>query len=278
MTAQKLNKKIRPQKPPRPYGHLIKSLTKVLKIYEVKSEEAIISFGSPNGIVRTEGILRFCIWNICKGAGGISFEHDFTYLLRSNDLFLVQEALLSTHSIQKYHDQGVEVIHAASYKRADGLRDGVMTMAKIKALGAHRRILCKTKEPLLKTPKVALVSFYESKLFPEPLMVVNIHATLIRTVQGAREELEHLLENLPSHNGPAVIAGDFNTFTKTYLHMVKTTLFKAGFNYVPFSNEMRTTTAALDQVFVKNVSVVKSQINYDIQSSDHFPILFELKF
>ena len=56
---------------------------------------------------------------------------------------------------------GFETIHAASYKRRDGLRDGVMTVSRVASIGASMRIICKYPEPVLRTPKAALFKFYQ---------------------------------------------------------------------------------------------------------------------
>ena len=62
-------------KPPRPYGKLLKSLRQVWKII-LLDEGHIWRFGVSE---RNTGgdVIRIAAWNICKGSGGILFEHDF---------------------------------------------------------------------------------------------------------------------------------------------------------------------------------------------------------
>ncbi|MBP9707716.1 MAG: endonuclease/exonuclease/phosphatase family protein [Oligoflexales bacterium] len=276
MVASKLP--IKPKRPKRSYRAVIENLSKVWRVKAVEQESAIWQFGTaalPN--IDSQSI-KICVWNIFKGSGGHRFQHDFRRLLNTHDLFLVQEALFSEHSLRLYYGYGVEVLHAASYQRSDGLRDGVMTLTKSATFGKSKRIICKYPEPILKTPKVALVSYHRLSGSEEILMVVNIHATLFRTVKRAVVELENLLEQLPEHFGPVIIAGDFNTFTSKYFNAVKSKLENTGMEYVSLENDHRSKTSALDQVFIKKLSVFTGTVDFSIASSDHFPLTLELKF
>ncbi|RYE38674.1 MAG: hypothetical protein EOP48_26725 [Sphingobacteriales bacterium] len=131
----------------------------------------------------------------------------------------------------------------------------------------------------MKTPKAALLTRY--RFGPgegDVLSVVNIHATLIRTIKRAQEELEHLIERLPLGDGPLIFAGDFNTFTPRYFRAVVATLEKVGLRYVVIPNDPRRRLDHLDQLFVRGVEVVKVEVDTRIQSSDHFPIRATLRF
>lgn len=270
-------KKIKPKRPKRSYRSVIQSLSKVWKISHVPDADAILKTGSPQGGELDPKRIKVCTWNIFKGSGGYLFEHDFRKILYESDIFVVQEALLSEHSLRLYHGRGVEVVHAASYSRVDGIRDGVMTLSSVPAIASQHRIICKNPEPVLKTPKVALVTYYKLKGLNEKLMVVNVHATLFRTVKQSISELHNLIAQIPEHNGPVVFAGDFNTFTKKYLNAVIIELGSFGFEFVKFNNDFRSTLSNLDQVFVRGLQVKSSFIDFSINSSDHFPLIFELE-
>jgi endonuclease/exonuclease/phosphatase (EEP) superfamily protein YafD len=161
--------------------------------------------------------------------------------------------------------------------RRDGLRDGVMTVSRAGARPPVRRVVCKYPEPFLKTPKVALIQAFELHGTDDRLLVVNIHATLIRLKSAAIEEMEHLIQAIPSHDGPMLLAGDFNTFTPGYLRAVAGTLQKLGLDYVPIPNDPRPRTQALDQVFVRGLQVNTIQVDTTVRNSDHFPILFDFR-
>ena len=267
--------KVRRARPKRSYRAVIESLRQVWKIENVPEDEAIWQLGEPEASTLPADHLRIAVWNLCKGAGGILFEHDYRVLCHRSDLILTQEALLSSRSLRTFCEPGFATVHAASYKRKDGLRDGVMTVSRAASVGTPLRLICKYPEPIFKTPKVALVKFYPMSN-GEKLMVVNIHATLVRFVAGAVEEIAHLIARLPAHEGPILFAGDFNTFTNGYLNAVACELGRIGLSYVPIPNDPRPRGQALDQVFCRGLDIKSVVIDTTIRNSDHFPILLSV--
>jgi endonuclease/exonuclease/phosphatase (EEP) superfamily protein YafD len=135
-----------------------------------------------------------------------------------------------------------------------------------------RRIQCKYPEPFLKTPKVALVQKFPLAGQDCQLLVINIHATLIRSVKATIEEMQHIISFLPHHDGPVIFAGDFNTFSSKYLTAICQELKAYGLNLVPIENDPRAKTQALDQVFVRDLKVISIKIEDTYLNSDHFPI------
>ncbi len=259
-------------KPRRDYRDVLRSLTKVLKINRLVKEPIWIS-GAAERESWGPWPLRVTIWNIFKGSGGEHFYNDLRLLCFESDLVLLQEALLSHRSMEELSLEGFLGVHGCSYERADKLRDGVMTLARMQPLASPLRVLCKYPEPLLKTPKAALLTRY--RVGPKPhevLTVVNIHATLIRTTKRAQEELEHLIASLPLEEGPLIFAGDFNTFTPKYFRAVAESLAKIGLKYVSIPNDPRRGLDHLDQLFVRGIEVSRIEVDTRIHSSDHFPI------
>ncbi len=278
MSKEKSQRSVLLKKPKRSYKAVIKSLRAVTKITLLGQEDAICSYGKPSMLAIPKDIFKVVVWNLYKGSGAHSFENDFSLLLHQSDLFLAQEALLSPRGFLTFLKEGFQVIHAASYQRKDGVRDGVMTISKVKAQDdLLTRILCINPEPIFKTPKVTLVSCFPLAESEHPLLVINTHATLIRTPAKALDEIQNVLSRLPIHEGPAIFAGDFNTFTPKYLKVIEEELFRFGFEHVKISNDPRKYAAKLDHVFVKNLEVINVNVETHIQTSDHFPISLSLK-
>ncbi|MBM4250969.1 MAG: endonuclease/exonuclease/phosphatase family protein [Deltaproteobacteria bacterium] len=265
------------QKPRRSFRAVIDSLRQVWTIERVPDHEAIWRLGQPALAALAPERFRISIWNLCKGAGGLMFEHDYRLLCYCSDILMTQEALLSRHAMSMFCATGFESVHAASYRRRDGLRDGVMTVARVPTCDEPQRIICKYPEPIFKTPKAALIKKYPIAGMDESLLVINIHATLVRRKRAAIEEMQHLLERLPTHRGPMILAGDFNTFTPGYLRAVADVLSQIGLNYVPIPNDPRPTTQALDQLFCRGLEVRSIRVDTSFRNSDHFPILAEMK-
>jgi len=269
--------RISKQKPRRSFRAVMESLRQVWTIERVPDHEAIWRLGQPALEALRPDYFRISIWNLCKGAGGLMFEHDYRMLCYCSDIVIAQEALLSRHAMSMFCANGFESVHAASYRRRDGLRDGVMTVARVPTCAEPQRIICKYPEPIFKTPKAALIKKYPIAGMDEGLLVINIHATLVRRKRAAIEEMQHLLERLPMHRGPMILAGDFNTFTPGYLRAVEGVLKGVGLSYVPIPNDPRPTTQALDQLFCRGLEMSNVRVDTSFRNSDHFPILADVK-
>ncbi len=268
--------KVRPPKPKRSYRAVIESLRQVWKIEHVRETECLWRAGAAASASITAPVLRVAVWNLCKGAGGRLFEHDYRVVCYRSDIVMTQEALLSERGISTFAEPGFAAIHAASYKRRDGLRDGVMTASRFNIEEPSLRIVCKYPEPIFQTPKVALVTYYKIAGLDKRLMVVNIHATLVRRVEGATEEMLHIVSQLPEHDGPILFAGDFNTFTSRYLGVVTRVLRRLDLQLVAIPDDPRPAIGALDQIYVRGLDVRRVSVDINVRNSDHFPLFIEL--
>ena len=267
---------IKSRKPKRSYRAVLESLRQVLKIEAVEEHDCIWRSGQPDYAAFAADHIRVAVWNLCKGAGGLLFEHDYRSLLYRSDLLLAQEALLSRRSIRTFGERGFETLHAASYMRRDGLRDGVMTVSRVRSCDAVTRVICKYPEPIFKTPKAALIKYFPIEGYHERLLVINVHATLVRLIAAAVEEMEHLVAHIPAHRGPMILAGDFNTFTPAYLRAISGVLKSVGLEYVAIPDDPRPRSQALDQVFCRGLHVKHVEIDTTVRNSDHFPILLHV--
>jgi endonuclease/exonuclease/phosphatase (EEP) superfamily protein YafD len=272
----KLPQKIKVEIPKKSLAHIINHLGKVIGNKSVEEVDSISEFGTPKLKELPSKNLRIAIWNLCKGVWEMRFVHDFETLLRKCDLLLAQEALLGPTIKRAFHFPGFHALHAACYKRRDGLLDGVMTISSAKDIGSRKRVLCHRPEPLLKTSKATLISFYHLSGSSEPLMIVNMHARLIKTKQGAIDEIKYLLSVLPEHKGPIIFGGDFNTYRKSYLEGVINELGQLDFQHIEVGEDPRRRIDALDQVFVRGFEIKASRVDTTISHSDHFPIIAEL--
>ncbi len=266
-------KKIKAKKVKRPYKVLLKSLVKVWRIEPVYEHKAFQFFGKSKNTHLDPKLIKLGVWNLCKGAGDIHFEHDCKILIKRCDIFLGQEALFSEASIKLFSLPNYSGVHAASYVRADDLKDGVVTISHSKISGIPKRIICKYPEPIFHTPKVAMYNFFNLQDTHEKLLVVNLHATLVRTIKGAQEELHHLISHLPEHSGPMILAGDFNTLSPQYLKAIERDLKKIDLSKVELQDDHRSMFSSLDYVFTRQLKTVKAMVDFSIKSSDHFPLI-----
>ncbi len=239
-------------------------------------EESIWQWGEPKTKALPE-VIDIGVWNIWKGSGGEAFISEYRRMLATCHLLLAQEALLTLRALAQFAPSGYAALHGATYRRKDGIRDGVMTVSSAPLDGVPQRILCLAPEPLLNTTKASLVSTYKIENSDQRLCVVNIHATLIRRPSTAVRELEQVLSYIFEHHGPLIFAGDFNTFSKAYITEVDRVLSSVGLSRVIIEGDPRTTTTALDQIYVRDIEVLQASVDTSFQHSDHFPILAKLK-
>ena len=109
------------------------------------------------------------------------------------------------------------------------------------------------------------------------LCVVNTHATLMRRPSTAARELEKVIQYISSHNGPIIYGGDFNTFSQAYIHEADRALAAIGLKRVEIQGDPRSSTNALDQLYVRGIEILEAKIDTSFLHSDHFPITAKIR-
>ncbi len=272
---QPKGKKPKKHRPKRPIAHVIRSVRQVFRITKIEDEESIWQWGEPR-LQELPSIIDIAIWNIWKAAGGDAFLNEYQRICQDRHIILCQEALLTLKGLGHFAPSGFVVNHGGSYKRMDGLRDGVMTVSVAQPGQGTRRVLCLSPEPLLKTTKATLITNYKIAGRSESLCVVNTHSTLIRRPSTAVREIQQVIEHIAGHVGPILYAGDFNTFTSAYITEVDRVLSTIGLERVRFDMDPRASTSALDQLYTRDINIVNAVVDTTYVKSDHFPILARL--
>jgi endonuclease/exonuclease/phosphatase (EEP) superfamily protein YafD len=235
-----------------------------------------ISFGAP---VAAEPLpadgLRLLVWNIHKGSD-TRLPLDFSDLSFGADLALFQEAVSTPSFIAQITGANFNFgwTLAISFQQEDLSYTGVATASRVKAL-TEEVIISDAKEPLVETPKTILLSEFNIENTAETLLVANIHAINFVSLETFKTQIRQLITKIYMHQGPLVVAGDFNTWAPdrfTYLQKafaphglknIKTPI--AGLLYLDH-NFFRQMNAK----FVFNLS--------HIESSDHAPLMVDLTF
>lgn len=263
-------------RPKRPMARVLQSVRQVLKITHVNAGEAIWQWGQPESPTLPSTI-ELVVWNIWKGSGGEPFLKEYLRIVQGRHLLLLQEVVLTLKALGNFAPKGFAASHGATYRRSDGLRDGVMTVATATPEEGAQRILCETPEPLLKTTKATLVTTYKVNGVDSQLCVVNTHATLIRRPSTAVKEIQRVIECIAGHSGPLIYAGDFNTFSKTYINEVDRAMSSIGLKRVMIEGDPRSVTTALDQIYVRDIEVISAKVDTTFTHSDHFPIIATIR-
>jgi endonuclease/exonuclease/phosphatase (EEP) superfamily protein YafD len=258
-------------KPKRSYRKVVSSLYQVMKI-DPHLEDDFWYVGQPDPDSHGRRRIKIGVWNIFKGNGGIHFLRDYRRFVADLDLALIQEALVSNHSLGQYWVDGRELVHCGSYQRMDGLRDGVMTLSSFARSGPPKRVKSVYSEPIFRTPKVTLMTRYQIEAGLE-LTVANVHSTLFRSVKRASEEITEILTPLSRYDGPMIVAGDFNTFQGRYFNRLQDAMAEAGLVHVRIPQDpRRSETQKLDHIFARGLIVERVRVESRFSSSDHFPL------
>lgn len=231
--------------------------------------------------------LRILCWNVHKETGA-GFHADMRRLIGEYhpDVLLFQEARCDGELTSILETSGSLTWTASpnlTMHKPAGLA-GVLTASK--ALPSmSRAMLSRFTEPILRTPKPMLACEYPLRAGGS-LLVLNIHSLNFRLGLGMyRDQLESLLACIGTHQGPVILAGDFNTWSRRRLEYLLARTEAAGLGRVDFK-ENKTAVGwglnlVLDHVFfsTKNLRVrpgSAEQLGL-IRTSDHFPFFVEFE-
>ena len=229
-------------------------------------------------------------WNTQKGKNP-RFVSDLQLILEREkpDIVFLQEARVDLLEPQK---MGGYFAEGWSYPWPGGKAIGVLTLSRVPPVRVER-IPTKYRELGVTAPKVSLVTEY-----PLPggknLLSLNVHLLNFEvwSLKKITHQLEDLKKIMAAHQGPIIMAGDFNTWNQKRLDLVKEITRDVKLKEVTDFPQGRTTgdtksewwnkalgvdsDLPLDRVFFNGFDPTAARIlNYD--SSDHWPIQVKLE-
>lgn len=205
----------------------------------------------------------------------MKWQEDFLRLSLDKDLILLQEALHGgwMPEIWSQHFPQHHWKMATSFAFRD-LKTGVATGSRF-AVSFVDCLRGKERELFFGTPKISLASKYlfpklQSDVHHDELLVINTHVVNFTTTAGFVRFVEELLAMVDSHQGPLIIAGDFNTWNyRRWFSLLK---ILAQFEIKPTEFDFDPRMMKLDHVFVRGLRVTKAVIHHQILTSDHYPL------
>lgn len=208
-------------------------------------------------------------WNIYKVRLD-GWDQDLDQLHQQSDLLLLQEAHL-VPKLQNWLDQrSTDWAMAHAFALSDAW-SGVLTLAKIPQQSPCAQRL---NEPYLRMPKTALISYFPVAGHDEPLLVANIHGVNFTLGSSDLEnQLQAIQELIHTHNGPVIVAGDFNTWSNARMDVVRQLAIKHDLQPVSFQRHQsaRRFGHHLDHVYYRGLTLLHSQVT-EVKSSDHYPL------
>lgn len=207
-------------------------------------------------------------WNVHKGQD-TGWQEDLERLSKRADFVLLQEATqyqnLSTFSTALF-------VSSFSFNELlSGVKTFTQTQPEWYCGGG-------VAEPIIQIPKVASVMNLPLEK-GNSLLLINVHLINFEWgISAYQAQLEQLFSFVENHQGPIIMAGDFNAWNEERLNLVNNLIQKYGLNSVVLSQDERVRFLGypLDYIFTRGVKVV-SATSEVVTSSDHNPLLMEFE-
>ena len=218
--------------------------------------------------------LRIVSWNVHKGVDK-GLERDLTHYVSDSDLVLLQEAVMNDAFRDVLDRAGHDWIMAGAFARR-GEDRGVLVAARVRALDG---CTVRTFEPLLPLPKSALVVRFRLGA-NATVAVANLHGiNFTLGLERFREQLDAVADELARHRGPAILAGDFNTWSEPRHDVLVKVAARLSMVSVLIDDPDGRRLAlgrTLDHFYFRGFRLVRASAP-KVTSSDHNPILVELE-
>ncbi len=238
---------------------------------ENNTGQPLVCYDDPNAKpLDDDGKINLLVWNIYK-QNRVNWNDALTQFSQGKQLLLMQEASLTDELKTWIANNGWGGNQVNAFKVL-GESAGVINLAK-----TMPSIACgyTELEPWLRLPKSAIYAQYPLGN-GKSLAVVNIHAVnFTYGVQEYEKQLEALANKLTQHDGPIIVAGDFNSWSEERVDVIKQVLFSLGLKEAKFTPDHRVrfmTGLPLDHVFYKGL-VMKNAKAPESDASDHNPLL-----
>ena len=217
--------------------------------------------------------IRLLNWNTQKQSHA-GMQDDLSLLGREADLILLQEALVDHSNIANI-DARLHWVFAPGYIQSS-VSTGVMTASRVAPL-----TYCKLSdiEPWLGSPKAINITRYALSGTDETLLVINVHLiNFTLGISAMQTQLEQALVLVTQHDGPVIIAGDFNTWSKEREVAVTSMLGRHDMQPVQYVNDQRTRILGrpVDHFYVRGIHTAVAT-SYPTENSDHNPIAVVLE-
>jgi endonuclease/exonuclease/phosphatase (EEP) superfamily protein YafD len=227
--------------------------------------ESVITGGT--GLDSTD--IRLLSWNTQKG-GRDNWQDDFDGMSSDRNLVLLQEAVPEHFSPGRYSPVPFGSF-APGYASPSGLT-GVLTLSATVPLTQCR---LEHREPWLRTRKATSVTEYALSNSTSTLAVINVHAINFSLgINAFSEQLGQISDILKAHEGPVIVSGDFNTWSRNRLETVQRMAQESGLRALVIPDDGRSTFFGkrVDHVFVRGLQTVAAATPA-VETSDHNPIV-----
>ena len=217
--------------------------------------------------------IRIMSWNIHKQSDA-GWQDDLARLGGDSDILALQEVTLNSAALDVLKRTDFRWVMASSFAY-DDYDVGVLTVSHFAPIASCTQ---RAIEPLLQLPKSALVSWFATRR-KSPLAVANLHGiNFTLSTDEFDAQLSALSDILGTHQGPIIVAGDFNTWSLDRQRSLDKFAQRLGLEEVAFADDERTRFFGrhLDHILTRGFRVVASDV-VKVTSSDHNPVFATLE-
>ncbi|MCW9709855.1 endonuclease/exonuclease/phosphatase family protein [Avibacterium sp. 21-586] len=219
---------------------------------------------------------RLLVWNMHKGQDQ-GWQQQLASLSQGQDFLLLQEVSSQQKLVEQVSSQNFSKFSTALYTSSFAYLGNQSGVALMSRFAPQYYCAGSSVEPWIRIPKVG-----NAMAFPlsngQSLLTINLHLVNFELHPSHyQQQLEAMFKLIEQHQGPIILAGDFNAWNKGRIKLIKKLTALYGLTGVSFQpdDRLRFLDNPLDWVFVRGFSV-KSARTVQTTSSDHNPLLVEL--
>ena len=217
--------------------------------------------------------IRLLSWNIQKSQTQ-GWDRDLKKMGDDRDLLLIQEASVQAKT-QNALPQPMHAAFATGYVTESEVT-GVLTLS---AVAPSLQCSLTSREPWLGTPKATSITKFPIVDSAHTLMVINLHAVNFTVgLEDFVNQIDALSPMLTKHSGPALLAGDFNTWSEARQTHLEEFVASHQLQAVTFTPDHRSTfwDMPLDHIYLRGLRAREAQ-TIAVNTSDHNPLLVTLE-
>lgn len=230
--------------------------------------------------------IELLLWNVFK-CQKHNWQRDFQTLIDNKDLILLQEAITNSPFDGLFDNSTHQQwIMARSFRNTrTNIENGISTGSSVAPLTEYFAASSHS-EPFTKTKKMLLATYYplQNAKDTDPssaLLVVNSHLINFVSFNKFKAHLDQVFSPLKLHQGPIIMAGDFNTWNNKRLSYFNQLAQLFSLTQVTVKRRPKASHLYkhLDHIYCRGLDTMNTHVHSNIRSSDHFPIsvTFRLK-
>ncbi len=226
--------------------------------------------------------IKLLVWNLHKGKDK-GFDQDFKKLAKDKDILLLQEVYLNKFMSEVFLSQsGFGFKTATSFfdPLSLNVRTGVSNASYAEPIEV-KYVRTINLEPVINTPKVAMITRYKLSGTDKILTVANIHSINFVSPLIFKIELERIYKELKKYPKPIIFAGDFNTWLGEKIYHFDQLRIELGLKEATFNPDFRMNRNDyyLDHfLYSDDLEVVSSKCEGKYMGSDHKPMEVSLRY